>query len=145
MSDIVIDQRGRIEALNPAAERLFGYTEQEAIGQNVSMLMPSPSYSNRVAKPADQQCARHGRPVRAARHSERVRGAVFSCLHRSWPRYSTRNSREDLHTVLHDERERNGLGLPTAKRLVEAQPLTRVLLEMRGRDIYAIGVEERMT
>jgi two-component system sensor kinase FixL len=39
---IVIDQRGHIEALNPAAERLFGYTEQETIGQNVSMLMPSP-------------------------------------------------------------------------------------------------------
>jgi two-component system, LuxR family, sensor kinase FixL len=39
---IVIDSRGHIEALNPAAERLFGYSEQEAIGRNVSMLMPSP-------------------------------------------------------------------------------------------------------
>jgi two-component system sensor kinase FixL len=39
---IVIDARGRVEGFNPAAERLFGYTQQEVMGKNVSMLMPSP-------------------------------------------------------------------------------------------------------
>jgi two-component system, LuxR family, sensor kinase FixL len=39
---IVIDDKGCIEAMNRGAERLFGYPESEALGRNVSMLMPSP-------------------------------------------------------------------------------------------------------
>ena len=39
---IVIDGRGIMQLFSSAAERQFGYTEQEAIGQNVSVLMPNP-------------------------------------------------------------------------------------------------------
>jgi two-component system sensor kinase FixL len=39
---VVIDVRGRIEAINGAAERTFGYAQRELVGRNVSVLMPSP-------------------------------------------------------------------------------------------------------
>jgi two-component system sensor kinase FixL len=39
---IVIDSNGIMRWFSATAERLFGYTPEEAIGRNVSMLMPSP-------------------------------------------------------------------------------------------------------
>lgn len=39
---ITINERGIIETVNPAAGRMFGYTSEEMIGKNVSLLMPTP-------------------------------------------------------------------------------------------------------
>ena len=41
---IVIDARGLIKVFNPAAERLFGYSAEEVLDQNVKVLMPSPDF-----------------------------------------------------------------------------------------------------
>lgn len=42
---ISIDTVGKILLYNPAAERIFGYSANEAIGRNVSILMPEPMSS----------------------------------------------------------------------------------------------------
>lgn len=39
---ISIDEKGAIQLFNPAAEREFGYTSSEVVGENIKMLMPSP-------------------------------------------------------------------------------------------------------
>ncbi|MEZ4701554.1 MAG: PAS domain S-box protein [Rhodothermales bacterium] len=39
---ITIDVRGTIQSFNRAAERIFGYTPQEVIGQGIQVLMPQP-------------------------------------------------------------------------------------------------------
>ncbi len=39
---IVVDQAGIIQTFNKGAEKIFGYSEGEALGQNLDFLMPSP-------------------------------------------------------------------------------------------------------
>jgi PAS domain S-box-containing protein len=39
---VTINHRGIVEAVNPEAERLFGYSRQEMVGHNVKLLMPAP-------------------------------------------------------------------------------------------------------
>lgn len=39
---ITIDQQGIIDSVNAATEQMFGYTAEELIGQNISLLMPPP-------------------------------------------------------------------------------------------------------
>src|SRR5690349_16825857 len=39
---ITIDEQGLIENINPATQRLFGYSASELVGKNVKVLMPEP-------------------------------------------------------------------------------------------------------
>ncbi|WP_158970891.1 response regulator [Paraglaciecola sp. L3A3] len=42
---ITISEHGIIESFNPAARKIFGYTDEEVIGQNIKILMPEPYQS----------------------------------------------------------------------------------------------------
>ena len=51
---ITIDVRGVVRSANPAVERVLGFTAEDVVGRNVSMLMPEPDRSHH-----DQYIARY--------------------------------------------------------------------------------------
>lgn len=76
---IVIDEAGIMRSFSTAAERLFGYSAAEAIGQNVKILMPAPyrenhdGYLHRYLSTGDRRIIGIGRVV----VGERKGGSTF--------------------------------------------------------------------
>ena len=70
---ITIDDRGRVESINPAACKLFQYSPEDVIGNNVSMLMPQPyksqhdDYIHRYQQTAEPHIIGIGREVTGLR------------------------------------------------------------------------------
>jgi PAS domain S-box-containing protein len=70
---VTIDSNGTIETVNPATERLFGYQARELVGENVSLLMPSPhleehdSYIARYLEEGERRVVGSGREVEGRR------------------------------------------------------------------------------
>lgn len=66
---ITIDEQGRIESFNSAAEQLFGYRSAAVIGQDIAMLIPLPyreahdSYLRRYLQTSDKRIIGTGREV----------------------------------------------------------------------------------
>jgi PAS domain S-box-containing protein len=99
---VVIDARGRIEAFNPSAERLFGYTEGDVVGHMVNVLMPSPyreehdGYLARYLATGEQKIIGIGRDVTGLRRD----GTTFP-LHLSVGEITIEGERK-FTGILHD-------------------------------------------
>ena len=76
---VVISERGIMQSFSPTAERLFGWTAEEVIGQNVRMLMPEPyreqhdGYLDRYLTTGERRIIGMGRVV----VGERKDGSTF--------------------------------------------------------------------
>jgi PAS domain S-box-containing protein len=103
---IVIDVHGRIEVFNPGAARLFGYSEEDVVGQNVNMLMPSPyreehdTYMARYLATGQAKIIGKGREVTARRKD----GTTFP-VHLSVAQITVAGERK-FTGILHDLTQR---------------------------------------
>lgn len=76
---VVVDEAGAIMSFSAAAEALFGYAEEDVVGHNVSVLMPSPDrerhdgYIQRYLGTGEKRIIGIGRVV----HGQRADGTTF--------------------------------------------------------------------
>jgi two-component system sensor kinase FixL len=119
---ILIDSRGVIEAFNPAAERMFGYSEAAVLGRNVNLLMPSPyheehdGYIRHYLETGEQKIIGIGREVIGLRRD----GATFP-VHLAVGEMRVDEERHFIG-ILHDLTERVAL----EERLREQTALARL-------------------
>lgn len=79
---IVINNRGIMQSVNKATEKLFGYQRKEMVNENVSMLMPNPhaanhnQYINNYLETGKAKIIGIGREVEAMTKN----GQLFPCL-----------------------------------------------------------------
>ncbi|NOQ13991.1 MAG: PAS domain S-box protein [Methyloprofundus sp.] len=76
-----IDEKGEIVRVNPAAQTMFGYCEEELMGQNITLLMPEPhrslhdQYLQNYLSTGEKKIIGIGREVEAIRKDE----SIFPC------------------------------------------------------------------
>jgi PAS domain S-box-containing protein len=99
---VVIDAHGRVETFNPAAERLFGYSESEVLGRNVNMLMPSPYHEEHDRYLTRHLATGHAKIIGLGREVQGLRkdGSTFP-LHLSVGEITIQGERR-FTGILHD-------------------------------------------
>jgi two-component system, LuxR family, sensor kinase FixL len=152
---VIIDDRGRIIAFNPAAEEMFGYRSADALGRNVSMLMTSAErlqhdeYLRRYLGGGEARILGQGRDVRV-RHRDGSEFPVFLSVNRI-PRtnppqfvgylHDTSLRRKALAT-LEKERQLNRLYLDLAQVMLVATDRAGRVQLLNQRAIRVLGRAE---
>lgn len=79
---ITIDDRGTIESVNPSAMKMFGYDQEQLIGNNISILMPEPDRGNHDRYIGNYHATGNGKIIGKGREviGKRKDGSLFPFL-----------------------------------------------------------------
>jgi two-component system CheB/CheR fusion protein len=152
---VTIDQRGIIVSANPATERIFGYGPNELVGQNVSILMPTPychehgQYLTRYLATREAKIIGIGREVMGMRKdgsifpidlavSEVGQLGLFTGIIRDIS--DRKNLQSDILSIADDEQHRIGQDLHDSvqQELAGVGMLAQTLLSNMNRDASSI-------
>jgi PAS domain S-box-containing protein len=137
---ITIDDRGIVQMLNPAAERLFGYRADEVIGQNVSMLMPEPyrrehdGYVQRYLETGERKIIGIGREVAGRRKDGTTFPMYLSVAEVYW------DERWLFAGIVHDLSERKRV----EEQLRKEKDKVQRYLDIAGAMIVAVDADQKI-
>ncbi|MEE9118312.1 MAG: diguanylate cyclase, partial [Calditrichia bacterium] len=145
-SIICIDSHGIIDLCNPGAEQMFGYTVDEMIGQNISMLMPEPygnehdEYIARYERTGEKRIIGIGKEIIAKRKNGEIfevellisEGEVNGCpMYTGFIRDMTRKNKSEQQVEIYKEYLKNLLEVK-ANKLAEANKKLEELVKFDG-------------
>jgi len=135
---ISIDEQGVIRSFNQSAVSSFGYTEKQAIGNNVSILMPSPDrenhddYIKRFINTGEKRVIGTGRRAHAQHKDGHVFPIYLSISQANHGRHCT------FTGIIHDlsEEEAKETQLRHLSYIVEQSPISIVITNVDGNIEY---------
>jgi PAS domain S-box-containing protein len=144
---ISIDEKGIINSFNIAAESIFGYSADEVLGRNVSMLMPSPyrekhdEYINEYLRTGKAKVIGTSRRLQALRKDESLIPIQLS-LGKVWY-----NAQYTFVGIIHDlsSEEEKDAQLKQLWRAVEQSPVTIMITDVKGQIQYVNPCFSRVT
>jgi PAS domain S-box-containing protein len=140
-SVVAIDQKGIILTMNPAVEKVFGYSPKEVIGKNVKLLMPEPYFSEHDGYLDNYLNTGKKKIINMVREVSGLHknGSIIPlelCVSES-----TENDKKIFVGVLRDisERKASELAMELANRE------RNLILNSAGEGIYGLDIEGRTT
>jgi PAS domain S-box-containing protein len=133
---ITIDEKGKISSFNPGAERIFGYSASEVIGQNVRSLMPEPdrsshdSYMNNYLTTGKAKIIGVGREITGLR-KDGIRFPADLAISEFWL-----GDKRFFSGMVRDISERK----KAEKDLADSQRRNQLILESAGEGIFGLDL-----
>lgn len=139
----LVTNDGIVEAMNRSGQALFGYEQEEMVGQHIRIVYANPNERSAVIARADHEGHVRDEPLRLIRSD----GSVMDCVVTIHQRIDVRGRRAGYQTIVRDvtERVRSEEELRLKGALLDNAHDAILLVEPGGEIVYANEAAAQMT